>query len=60
MGSIVPWVLVAISIGLGIWDIFLAADRIKGNTISEVIRSASRRSLMIPFIAGIIIGHWFW
>jgi len=53
-------VLVVSLVGFIIWDIWLAADRIEGNTISEVVRKVSKPHPMIPFALGVLIGHWYW
>jgi hypothetical protein len=40
------------------YDIYLYAK--KRETISEVIYKASKVSVMVPFITGLLCGHWFW
>lgn len=40
-------------------DVYLATDRITGNTWSELTRSWAEKSIIIPWIAGVIAGHWF-
>ena len=52
-------VLAAVAVGLIIFDIFLATNSEKGDTISEIIAFYSSRSLLIPAVAGVLIGH-FW
>ena len=48
----VLWVLV-------IWDIYLAADAIDGNTWSEVTRVASRGVPFLPWFMGAFLAHLF-
>lgn len=45
---------------LGGWDIYVASNAASGDTISEIILSASLRRPIIPFAAGVICGHLFW
>lgn len=42
------------------WDIYLAADDKKENTISDLVTEASEESPIIAFAIGVLIGHWFW
>ena len=51
-------VLVAIGLLLG-WEAWTLANRRVGDTISESVWRASRRPL-IPFLAGLVAGHFFW
>ena len=57
---VVGIVVVAVTVVLSIWDIFLAADGADGNTISEVIREVSGSYPVVPFGFGFLMGHWFW
>lgn len=49
-------VLVAVLI---IVDIALAADPEPGNTWSELVRSAAAATPVVPWLAGLVMGHWF-
>ena len=42
------------------WDIGLWIDQIEGNTISEIVRSRSQSHPLVPFLIGMLMGHWFW
>lgn len=53
-------ILAAIGIGLLIFDIYLASNTEKGDTISELIGFYSLRSMLLPAVAGILIGHFWW
>jgi hypothetical protein len=48
--------LLACIIGLDVW---LALDSTKGNTWSEIIRTWSRKTLLLPWAWGVLAGHWF-
>lgn len=54
--SIVGLILIATVVG---FDIYLAADNIKGNTWSEVIRLYGRHLNLLPWACGVLCGHWF-
>lgn len=43
-----------------IWDIFLATNAVKGDTISEVVLFYAKRSLFLPTTLGVLLGHFFW
>ena len=43
-----------------VWDLYVAANPTPGDTISEVILDFSRRHAMIPFVFGVLMGHFFW
>lgn len=56
---------IAIYIGLSLLaaligvDIYLAADNVKDNTWSEIIRAWSKHTPIIPWICGVLTGHFF-
>lgn len=55
----VALILAAIVI-LGGWNIYAAANAQSGDTISEIVLSASLRRPIIPFVVGVVCGHLFW
>jgi hypothetical protein len=48
--------IITVAIGL---DVYLALDGIKGNTWSEMIRSMGFVSTFIPWVWGVLSGHFF-
>jgi uncharacterized membrane protein YobD (UPF0266 family) len=42
-----------------IWDVYLYLDKIKDNTISQVVIKRSKEQPVIPLLIGALIGHWF-
>lgn len=48
-------ILVAMLIGI---DIYLATDSVKGNTWSEIIRMWSKHTTLVPWLMGILTGHF--
>lgn len=43
-----------------LWELWTVVNRRPGDTISETIWKVSAKSRMIPFVLGVLIGHWFW
>ena len=52
-------VVLGVTVALIVWDVFLAADRQRGNTISEIISKASKKWWVCPYAWGVLGGHWF-
>lgn len=50
-------IIVAAIIG---FDILFAVDQVKGNTWSEIIRFFAKTTPMVPWICGVLSGHFFW
>jgi hypothetical protein len=48
-----------ITAALIVIDIWLATDRLPGNTWSEMLRELSRHTLFVPWSLGVLMGHWF-
>ena len=44
---------------LGLYEIWTLVNHTPNDTISESVWKASRRPF-IPFLAGMLCGHWFW
>lgn len=40
-------------------DIFLATDKTPGNTWSQVTRTWAEKAFIIPWLIGVLNGHWF-
>lgn len=54
--KLLPWIGLLL---LLIYEIYAIKSSKKGDTISEGIWSASKRPI-IPFIFGVVMGHFFW
>lgn len=52
-------VLLAIAGLLG-WEAYTLANSIPSDTISEVVWRAVVNQPLVPFLAGLLCGHWFW
>ena len=53
-------VLVGLLAAVGVWDVWLATNAKKGDTISEVTTTFAHKHPMLPFALGVVIGHWLW
>lgn len=53
-------IMVGTTIGLVLWDVVVAANKEKGDTISEITKAAAHKHPMIPLGFGILMGHFFW
>lgn len=51
------WILVVVSAGLIGWDFY--ARTVPGATISELILGAARAHPVVPFLFGVLGGHFF-
>jgi hypothetical protein len=54
------YILLSVTIGLIAWDIHLATNPVQGDTISEIILKLAYQHPVLPFIVGILCGHFFW
>ena len=54
----VAW-LVAI-VGLLIYEGYTLGNSIPGDTLSEAVWAASHAYPLLPFLAGVVCGHFFW
>lgn len=53
-------VMAAATTGLIGWDIVVAANQQKGDTISEILNKAARNTPAVAVAWGILTGHLFW
>lgn len=52
-------IIIVVTVLILLWDLYLYRDKIEGNTISQVIIKYSYKYPMIPFVVGVLIGHWW-
>lgn len=50
-------ILGIIAVVVLVWDVLLYFDPIPDNTVSKAVREASKKWLIIPFLAGVVCGH---
>ncbi len=54
-------ILLAVVALVGAWDVYVAFfNREKDDTVSEVVRELARRHPLVPFLFGLLMGHFFW
>lgn len=58
--TIATWLIIATALVWIIVDVWLYLRKNKLSTISQVITGFSWYSPMVPFIVGLLAGHWFW
>jgi hypothetical protein len=47
-------------LGLFIYEFFALASSRRGDTISEIIWDVTKKYPLIPFLFGMLMGHFFW
>jgi len=52
--------LASAALTLLFWDVFVAYNDVAGDTISEIVRDLSHAWWSLPFVFGVITGHFFW
>ena len=52
--------LVAMTLALIAWDIYVAITPTPGDTISEVVLAFARRHPVLGFAIGVVCGHLMW
>jgi len=58
--TITKVVIITVFVGIIIFDIFMATNKVSGDTVSEVIWQTIKTEAWIAFLAGFICGHLFW
>lgn len=53
-------VLVAVGVVLIAWDIWLYVSPAPADTISRVLFDTATEHPILPFVFGVLAGHWFW
>jgi hypothetical protein len=56
-GSKIAW-FVAI-VGLLIWEAYVLSNAVTGDTLSEQVWAANKATPLVPFLAGVVCGHFF-
>jgi len=46
--------------GLVVYELVALRTKCAGDTISEIIWTATKRRAILPFAAGVLCGHFFW
>lgn len=54
------WILIALIFAMIGYDAWACADRKHRDTISKIVTNSSRKYLIIPFLCGFLMAHFFW
>lgn len=46
--------------GLVVYEVLALANKHEGDTISEIVWDATTERPIVPFLAGVLCGHFFW
>ena len=57
--STTTWIIIVTALVWLVWDIYAFVSK-KHVTFSDKITKWSYYSPMVPFILGMLMGHWFW
>lgn len=60
LSAILAVSLLTIIFFAGIWDVYVTFAQFPEATVSEIIQSWALRFPIIPFLAGLLLGHLFW
>jgi hypothetical protein len=52
-------IIVVATILILVWDLYLYIDKYPDNTISQIIIKRTKSRPIIPFLCGLLMGHWF-
>lgn len=52
-------VIIAVTILVLVWDLYLYFDKTEGNTISQTVVKWSGKHPFVPFALGVLMGHFF-
>lgn len=58
--KITIWLMLGAAATLIGWDVVVAANKEKGDTISEILIKTARKHPVISFAWGVLSGHLFW
>jgi hypothetical protein len=57
--SISAAIILVLTVGVSAYDVLPALSDPEGDTISAVLRAWSRDWIVIPYLYGVLGGHWF-
>ena len=56
--SMTMWILLAIALVVLTYDAWACSH--KKNTVSKIVTLSGKKYLLIPFLSGLLMGHFFW
>lgn len=54
------WVFVALILAAFAYEFIALANARPGDTISEIVWTISAKRPLLPFLVGVLCGHFFW
>lgn len=60
IGKVTRIVLSVVIVGLAAWASVAAAVGGELDTVSAHVRDYGHKFPLVPFAAGVLVGHWFW
>lgn len=54
------WIFFLLILGLFAYELAALLGRTNGDTISEIVWDHTARRPIIPFLVGVLCGHFFW
>lgn len=59
-GGRIPIAFLTLVGGLLVYEYFALRNECEGDTISEIVWTATTERPIVPFAAGVLCGHFFW
>ena len=56
----IMWGVIAVLLLIVGYDAWACADKENRDTVSKMVTKSSQKYLLIPFIFGLLMGHFFW
>lgn len=56
----IMWLMMTVVLAVIGYDAWACEDRENRDTISHMVTESSKKYLIIPFIFGLLVGHFFW
>lgn len=53
-------ILLALAGGIGAYEVWALTTKEKGDTISEITWDVTSEYPLVPFLAGVVVGHFWW
>lgn len=60
MSMITAWLLLAVLVMVGIWDVYTLLYGESGQSVSQYLHRLATAWPILPFAVGVLIGHLFW
>lgn len=58
--TLTMWVIFAAVLLIFVYDAWAVMQKPKRSTVSKIVTLSSKKYLLIPFLLGLLMGHFFW